>query len=291
MMKKFLILSLLALALTACSQTNQNVSTPNTNAVVQTSNETAVVSSHSTENSATPTVTDSNSAKSSASSVGSPMAKAIDVSQMTATIENAGKTFDAKPNDAKAENDLAEAYFTRAFALTEAAQYRSALGDFRKGLKLNPNNADAKAMHDQIISIFQSIGREPPKEGEEPPPLPFEKQQNTSSDNSRIVFEKGATSTIAQGSLKNYDDSKTFTIETRAGQTLRTEQIKSEKSLEYITVSITDPSGNSVGDSDASCNNRKEIAPTVAGDYKIKVFECRKADAWRGDFQLKIWVR
>lgn len=102
------------------------------------------------------------------------MAKAIDVSQMTAAIEKADKEAKAKPNDAKAKNALAEAYFVRAFALTEAAQYRSALGDFRKGLKLNPNNEDAKQMHDQIISIFQSIGREPPKEGEEPPPMPIE---------------------------------------------------------------------------------------------------------------------
>lgn len=103
------------------------------------------------------------------------MAKAIDVSQMTAAIEKADKTLKSKPNDAKARNELAEAYFARAFALTEAAQYRSALGDFRKGLKLNPGNADARQMHDQIISIFQSINREPPKEGEEPPPLPVSK--------------------------------------------------------------------------------------------------------------------
>jgi hypothetical protein len=30
-------------------------------------------------------------------------------------------------------------------------------------------------MHDQIISIFASIKREPPKEGEEPAPMPFVK--------------------------------------------------------------------------------------------------------------------
>jgi hypothetical protein len=59
--------------------------------------------------------------------------------------------------------------------LTDAAQYRAALGDFRKGLKLNPNDTKAKAMHDRIISIFASIGREPPKEGEEPAPMPFNK--------------------------------------------------------------------------------------------------------------------
>jgi tetratricopeptide (TPR) repeat protein len=75
----------------------------------------------------------------------------------------------------KARENLAKAYFDRAFLLTDAAQYRAALGDFRKGLKLNPSDAEAKKMHDQIISIFASIKREPPKEGEEPAPMPFVK--------------------------------------------------------------------------------------------------------------------
>jgi len=101
------------------------------------------------------------------------MAKPIDVSQMTADVEKAEKSFKQNQKDEKAKENLTKAYFVRAFALTEAAQYRAALGDFRKGLKLRPNDAEAKAMHDRIIDIFQSIGREPPKEGEEPPPLAF----------------------------------------------------------------------------------------------------------------------
>lgn len=103
------------------------------------------------------------------------MAKAIDVTEMTADIEKAEKAYKAKTSDEKTKNALAETYFVRAFALTEAAQYRAALGDFRKGLKLNPSAKEAKEMHDRIISIFQSINREPPKEGEEPLPLPFKK--------------------------------------------------------------------------------------------------------------------
>lgn len=103
------------------------------------------------------------------------MQKPVDVSELTADIEKAEKEYKAKPNDTKAKEALATAYFGRAFVLTKAAQYRAALGDFRKGLKLNPDDKEAKAMHDQIISIFKSIGREPPKEGEEPPPMPVEK--------------------------------------------------------------------------------------------------------------------
>lgn len=224
------------------------------------------------------------------------MARAIDVSEMTAAIEKADKTYQAKPNDAKLKSALAEAYFARAFALTDAAQYRAALGDFRKGLKLDPNNAEAKSMHDQIINIFKSINREPPKEGEEPAPMPFDKGGNqtsntVSSNEQRIDFVKGATEAIASGTLNNYDDSKTFVIKVEKGQTLRTEQDKPDSSLHSVTVNITDPSGAGVGDSDASCNNRREITPTVAGDYKIQVIECKKADAWKGEFKVKVEVK
>lgn len=124
-----------------------------------------VVSSHSAEK----------SANSKPAQPSSPNQMAIDVSEMTSKIEKADKDLKAKPADAAAKKTLAAAYFERAFALTKAAQYRSALGDFRKGLKLDPSNEEAKSMHDQIISIFESIGREPPKEGEEPPPMPFNK--------------------------------------------------------------------------------------------------------------------
>lgn len=103
----------------------------------------------------------------------SPMARPIDVSDMTAEIEKAKKEFERNPNDKDARERLAKAYFERAFALTEAAQYRAALGDFRKGLKLKPDDKEAKAMHDRILNIFASLRREPPKEGEEPDPMPF----------------------------------------------------------------------------------------------------------------------
>ncbi len=105
------------------------------------------------------------------------MAKSIDVAEMTAEIEKSEKAFKQNPKDEKAKDALAQSYFERAFALTDAAQYRAALGDFRKGLKLSPNDQEAKNMHDEILRIFASINREPPKEGEEPKPMPFEKEK------------------------------------------------------------------------------------------------------------------
>jgi len=106
----------------------------------------------------------------------------------------------------------------------------------------------------------------------------------------RITFKRGAKQAIVTGNLNGYKSKRVFVIRVRRGQTLRTEQIKSNSSNRYISVAITAPNGEDVTDSDASCNNRKEVSPTRAGDYRIEVYECRKADAWRGSFRLKIRV-
>ena len=168
-MKKIISLGFLALVSIGCNgAAQQSQPAINTNAAIQTSSPTssnrAIVSSHSSDAETTrPPQTGKSSTGES-----SPMAKPIDVAEMTADIEKAEKEYRKNP---KAKDELAKAYFVRATALTGAAQYRAALGDYRKGLKLNPNDAEAKEMHDQILSIFKSIGREPPKEGEEPKPL------------------------------------------------------------------------------------------------------------------------
>ncbi|HEX8249745.1 MAG TPA: hypothetical protein VF599_16320 [Pyrinomonadaceae bacterium] len=175
-MKKALVTGFLAFGVAACGNPAQVATPPNannTNVSIRQNANSLVTSSHSPDK----TQGASNAAQNGApkTQTESPMAKAIDVSAFTADIEKAEKDYKAKQTDAKAKETLAQAYFTRAFALTEAAQYRAALGDFRKGLKLDSANKDARAMHDRILSIFQSINREPPKEGEEPPPMPFNK--------------------------------------------------------------------------------------------------------------------
>lgn len=180
-MKKFLILGFLAVFSINCGTAaeqrgNTNVSTQK-NVSAPASNDSPFVSSHSsTAGNSVVVAHQSNAASKNSPGESSPMARPIDVSAMTADIEKAEKSYGQKQKDAKARENLAEAYFVRAFALTDAAQYRAALGDFRKGLKFAPSNAEAKAMHDKIIDIFQnSLHREPPKEGEEPAPLPISK--------------------------------------------------------------------------------------------------------------------
>jgi hypothetical protein len=103
----------------------------------------------------------------------------------------------------------------------------------------------------------------------------------------RIKFARGAVSASVTGKLKGYGDSKTYRIKVRAGQTLRTQQTGKN----YITISIKDPNGNDPTDADASCNNRKEVKPTVAGDYLLTVVQCQKADEWRGTFRFRVTVR
>lgn len=99
----------------------------------------------------------------------------IDTAKFDGVIAEAEKAVKARPNDESARKTLSEAYFDRGFALTEARQYASALGDYRRALKYDPNNEEAKKWLDQIISIYDMLKKEYPKEGEEPPPLPFKK--------------------------------------------------------------------------------------------------------------------
>lgn len=97
----------------------------------------------------------------------------IDTKEFDTAIASAEKAHKAKPSDAAAAKALADAYFKRAVALTDARQYASALGDYRRTVKLDPANTEAADWIERIVSIYASINRGSPAEGEEPPPLPF----------------------------------------------------------------------------------------------------------------------
>ncbi len=99
----------------------------------------------------------------------------IDTTELDAAIKSAEAAFKAKSSDDAAKKALASAYYKRAEALTGARQYASALGDYRRALKHDPANSEAKEWIERIISIYDSIGRDSPKDGEEPLPLPFSK--------------------------------------------------------------------------------------------------------------------
>ncbi len=170
-MKKITVLLFLALAAFGCGNAGQQ--TVNVNAPAQNSNDSLVVSSHSSENysAENPTIVPHSETRTKWKQSGNP----IDVTSFNAEIAQSEKNLRAKPNDEVAKTALAEAYLKRGVALTNARQYASALGDYRRTLKYDANNPEAKNGMDEIISIYESLNRDYPQEGEEPPPLPFGK--------------------------------------------------------------------------------------------------------------------
>lgn len=165
-MKQIIVIAISAFLFAACGNTPQPVANTNTNtaATPASNSNSLVISSHKSES--TPT----SETKPQSTSGGSPNQRPADIKAQTAAIEKAEKDLKAKPNDDAAKKALAKAYFDRAFTLTDAAQYSAALGDFRKGLKLDPSDAKAKQMHDQIVEIYGMLGKEVPKEGQEMAP-------------------------------------------------------------------------------------------------------------------------
>ena len=170
-MKKILFLSLLCLVLIGCNNSTPSVSQqPAGNANSTNQRDLQTVASHSTEKSP-PSPAPKTEGKTKWTQSGNP----IDTSQFDAEIEKAETDLKTKQTDESAKMVLAKAYVKRGVALTDARQYASALGDYRKALKFDPDNEEAKKWIGQIVGIYESINREYPKEGEEPPPLPFKK--------------------------------------------------------------------------------------------------------------------
>lgn len=161
-MKKIAILLAACIASAACGNSARPVA-ENTNAApaAPANGRPQTAIAHTTENGTPP------AANSGGTSKWSQGGDPIDTSAMDAEIQKAEKSGDKKA--------VSQAYLKRADALTQARQYASALGDYRKALKADPSNADAKNWIDQITMVYQSMNRESPKEGEEPPPLPFKK--------------------------------------------------------------------------------------------------------------------
>jgi tetratricopeptide (TPR) repeat protein len=100
----------------------------------------------------------------------------IETKELDTAIAAAEVAQKKAPSDEALKKKLGDAYYKRAMALTDAKQYASALGDFRRTVKYDPSNTDAKEWVDKIIMIYDSMGRSYPAEGEEPPPLEKGKQ-------------------------------------------------------------------------------------------------------------------
>src|SRR4051794_12133044 len=159
------------LFLAACNNAPQPIAKVNAAPSPQSTEKTQTVIAHTTENQTAPVANSGTRSKWTQS--GDP----IDTKALDADIASAEKTFKSKPNDDAAKKALGEAYYKRAVALTDARQYASALGDYRRTLKYDPDNEQAKTWVDQIISIYDSMGRESPPEGQEPPALSYKPEK------------------------------------------------------------------------------------------------------------------
>ncbi len=178
-MNKLIFPTCAFLIVSACSRAPQGVAVETNNATIVNQSQATTVAGHSSEKSFPPgqvpavpdaSVVPRSETKTKWTQSGNP----IDTAKFDADIAKAEKDLKAKNSDA-AKKTLAAAYIERAAALTDARQYASALGDYRKASKLDQNNPEAKEWVDKIISIYDSINRAYPPEGEEPPALPFKK--------------------------------------------------------------------------------------------------------------------
>ncbi len=163
---KLLAILLGSVCLAACANTPQpinTVSAPASNERPQT------MIAHSSENQSLPAA--NTGEKTKWTQGGSP----IDTTEFDAAVMAAEKALSKKPADQTAKKTLAAAYFKRGFALTDARQYASALGDYRRSKKYDPANPESQKWIDQIITIYDGMNKGYPNEGEEPPSLPFTK--------------------------------------------------------------------------------------------------------------------
>ncbi|MBD0370594.1 MAG: hypothetical protein ICV60_07160 [Pyrinomonadaceae bacterium] len=107
-----------------------------------------------------------------ASAPGKPSGgEAIDTSEYDARIKQFEDRAKQKPKDAGVRKLLAHAYLERGNALTQARQYQAALGDYRRTLRYDPTNEEARYWSDTIIGILKQMNREVPAEGAEPTPI------------------------------------------------------------------------------------------------------------------------
>jgi tetratricopeptide (TPR) repeat protein len=174
---KLIIFTVALLTITGCGpkvETVQvNVNSNSANAPMR-AEKLQTVTAHSTEGQQPPVMPAGETTPAAGGSKWSQSGEPIDTSKLDAAIAAAEKTVKAKPDDA-AKKAAAEAYFNRGVALTDARQYAAALGDYRKAVKYDPTDEDSKNWIGQITSIYQMLKKQPPAEGEEPPPLPFKK--------------------------------------------------------------------------------------------------------------------
>ncbi len=95
----------------------------------------------------------------------------LETAELDAKIQKAEAKAKATGASAADKKAAAEAYLARANTYRDAGNpmlYKFALGDYRHVLRYDPNNVEAKTKMDEIVSIYQGMGRPVPNNGLEP---------------------------------------------------------------------------------------------------------------------------
>ena len=144
------------------SSTNNTNSTANNNTV-----------SRASETGALPPVSSAHGGN----STGAPPAQSsaakpgIDTAALDAKVEKAEAKAKAAGASQADKLAAAAALLERGNIYRDAGQpalYKFALGDYRRALRYQPDNAEAREKMNEIVSIYQSMGRPVPENGNEP---------------------------------------------------------------------------------------------------------------------------
>jgi len=112
-----------------------------------------------------------NGAPPAASTTGGSTKPNIDTAIIDAKIEKAEAKAKAAGATQADKLAAAAAYLERGNVYRDAGQpalYKFALGDYRHALRYQPDNQEARSKMDEIVSIYQSMGRPVPENGNEP---------------------------------------------------------------------------------------------------------------------------
>lgn len=101
---------------------------------------------------------------------------------------------------------------------------------------------------------------------------------------SRVSFKRGTSSATLSGRFRTVDDMNTYLLKVKDGQTIKiTASAK-------VSVFVVDPNGDDATDADLSCNSKKIIDETFAGDYEVQVSPCLKYDNPLGSYKVTLAV-
>jgi tetratricopeptide (TPR) repeat protein len=177
-MKRHLILAALGLGLlhAACGrgdsapQSRQNSNSSDSASRPATASKSRELGATSSHGGGAASATNGGAAPAAASSGDADRALA-NTAEYDARIEKAAAKADASGATDADKQAAAEAYLARGNVYRDAGNprlYKFALGDYRRALRYDPANREAKEKMDEIVSIYQSMGRPVPTNGLEP---------------------------------------------------------------------------------------------------------------------------